>query len=288
MPGRRATSERLSRPRRQEARSRGCAGQYLSRFTGINQSAVAAGFASVGTVHSPFTLEGHGVRLEPLTAGHADGLAEAAAGDRATFAYTWVPDGGEDARRYVEAALAAAATGRAVPFAVRHLETDTIAGSTRFHDLDVFTWPPPWPPGIGQGPEPSDDQPPTVAEIGSTWYGRAYQRTGVNTACKLLMLAHAFETWETARVTLKTDARNKASRASIDRIGGRFEGVRRAAGPASDGTIRDTAYFSILAAEWPAVRDHLHRLIDERRLLDEHGPGRKPRTASSARPEPEN
>lgn len=214
---------------------------------------------------SPFVLEGHGVRLEPLAAAHAAGLAEAAAGARS--AYTWVPGGPADARRYVEAALAGARAGRAVPFVIRHAASGRIAGSTRFLDLDVFTWPPPWPPGVGRGPEPSDGQPPTVAEIGSTWLAADLRGTGVNPACKLLLLAHAFETWGVARVTLKTDARNKASRAAIDRLGASFEGVRRAHGPATDGTIRDTAYFSILAAEWPAVRGRL-----EDRLRQRSGP----------------
>lgn len=102
---------------------------------------------------------------------------------------------------------------------------------------------------------------PQVAEIGSTWYAAAYQRTGVNTECKLLMLRHAFETWRATRVTLKTDARNKASRAAIERLGARFEGVRRAHGPAQDGIVRDTACFSVIAAEWPAVRDRLQRRL---------------------------
>lgn len=204
---------------------------------------------------TPFALEGHGVRLEPLTAAHATDLAKAAAGGGT--AYTWVPDGPEDARRYVAAAIAGADGGRAVPFVIRELDGGRIVGSTRFLDLDVFTWPPPWPPGVGQGPEPSDGQPPTVAEIGSTWLAPGARRTGVNPACKLMLLGHAFETWKAERVTLKTDARNQASRAAIDRIGATFEGVRRAHGPASDGTIRDTAYFSVLAAEWPGVRGHL-------------------------------
>ncbi len=210
---------------------------------------------------SSFALEGSGVRLEPLAADHAPGLAGAAAGERASFGYTWVPDGIDDARRYVAAALAGRDSGRAVPFAVRHLGSGRVVGSTRFLDLDVFAWPPPWPPGVGQGPEPSDDQPPTVAEIGSTWYAAAAQRTGVNSASKLLMLRHAFETWRVLRVTLKTDARNEASRAAIGRLGASFEGIRRAHGPASDGTVRDTAYFSILAAEWPGVRDRLERRL---------------------------
>lgn len=206
---------------------------------------------------NPFILEGLGVRLEPLVERHAADLAQAAAGDRSAYAYTWVPDGLDDARRYVEAALDGARDGRAVPFAIRHAGSGRVVGATRFLDLDVFIWPPPWPPGVGNGPEPYDEQPPTVAEIGSTWLAADARRTGINPACKLLMLAHAFETWRVARVTLKTDARKAASRAAIDRVGATFEGVRRAHGPATDGTVRDTAYFSILAGEWPAVRGHL-------------------------------
>jgi RimJ/RimL family protein N-acetyltransferase len=206
---------------------------------------------------SQLTLEGHGVRLEPVALGHAEGLAKAAAGDRDSYGYTWVPDGAEDARAYVDLALAARDSGRQVPFAVRDLSSGEVAGSTRFLDLDVFTWPSPWPPGIEPGPLPSDEQPPTVAEIGSTWYGPAWQRTSVNTACKLLLLRHAFDAWGTSRVTLKTDARNARSRAAIERIGGQFEGIRRVHVPATDGTMRDSAYFSIIAAEWPAIRERL-------------------------------
>lgn len=211
---------------------------------------------------TPFTLTGHGVRLEPLSASHTEDLAAAAAGSWSP--YTWVPSGLDDTRAYVEAALADAAEGRAVPFAIRSLSDDRIVGSTRFLDLDVFTWPPPWPPGVGRGPAPSDDEPPTVAEIGSTWLAPAARGAGINPACKLLLLAHAFETWKAARVTLKTDARNRASRAAIERTSASFEGVRRAHGPASDGTIRDTAYFSVLADEWPGVRSRLEYRLTRR------------------------
>jgi RimJ/RimL family protein N-acetyltransferase len=206
---------------------------------------------------SAFSLEGFGVRLEPLALDHAEGLAAAAAGDRGSFGYTWVPDGTADARAYAELALAGRGTGRQVPFAVLDLRSGQVAGSTRFLDLDVFAFPPAWPPGAGQGPEPSDERPPTVAEIGSTWYGPAWQRTHVNTACKRLLLAHAFEQWQAIRVTLKTDARNARSRAAIERIGGQFEGIRRAHVMATDGTVRDSAYYSVTAAEWPVVRGRL-------------------------------
>jgi N-acetyltransferase len=212
-------------------------------------------------VLSPFTLEGHVVRLEPLAAEHAPGLAQAAAENRASYGYTWVPDGAADSARYVANALAYQATGHAVPFVVRRLADGAMVGATRFLDLAVFTWPPPWPPGADPGPEPTDEAPPSVAEIGSTWYAASAQRSGVNAECKLLMLTHAFEVWQVLRVTLKTDARNRASRGAIERLGARPDGVLRAHSPASDGTIRDTAYYSIVAAEWPPVRDGLVRRL---------------------------
>src|SRR5215472_4231398 len=115
---------------------------------------------------SQFALEGFGVLLEPLALQHAPALAEAAAGDRSTYGYTWVPDGLQEARAWVEGALAARDSGRQVPFAVRDARASgRVVGSTRFLDLDVFCWPPAWPPGVGAGPEPCDEQPPTVAEI---------------------------------------------------------------------------------------------------------------------------
>jgi RimJ/RimL family protein N-acetyltransferase len=226
----------------------------------------SAGLTIAGPVAvlSPFGLEGAGVRLEPLSLDHAEALAAAAAGARDSFGYTWVPDGLADARRYVQAALADRDAGRTVPFAIRTRMGHRIVGSTRFLDLEVFRWPPPWPPGAGRGPVPSDGQPPVVAEIGSTWLAPPAQRTGVNAECKLLMLRHAFDVWSVLRVTLKTDARNQASRTAIERLGATFEGVRRAHSAASDGTIRDTAYYSILRLEWPGVCDRLQREVRER------------------------
>ena len=211
----------------------------------------------------PFVLEGAGVRLEPLTTGHAAALAAAAAAaeERGSFGYTWVPDGLADGERYVQQALAGRDRGRAVPFTVRRLADQRVVGSTRFLDLDVFGWPSPWPPGVSAGPEPSAGRPPSVAEIGSTWYAASAQRTGVNAACKLLMLTHAFDVWEILRVTLKTDARNAASRGAIERLGAQYEGVRRAHFPAQDGGIRDTAYYSVIASEWPEVRAGLRRRL---------------------------
>lgn len=217
-------------------------------------------------------MEGALVRLEPLSLAHAPYLAAAAGEDRRSYRYTWVPDGLADAERYVRAALKHQQSGRVLPWAVRRLADDTIVGSTRFLDLEVFTWPPPWPPELGRGPEPAPGLPPTVAEIGSTWYAASAQRSGVNTEVKWLQLTHAFEVWQVRRVTLKTDVRNGASRAAIEALGARFEGVRRAHAPASDGTVRDTAYYSITAGEWPDVKaclvDRLHAAHPAEREAD--------------------
>ena len=202
-------------------------------------------------------LVGDRARLEPLSLDHVPALAAAAGEDRRSYRFTWVPDGLTDTERYVGAALDHYQTGRALPWAVRCLVEDRIVGSTRFLDLEVFVWPPPWPPGVGRGPAPEPGRPPDVAEVGSTWYAASAQRTGINAEVKYLQLSYAFDVWAVRRVTLKTDARNTASRAATERLGALFEGVRRAHSPASDGTVRDTAYYSITAEEWPGVKTRL-------------------------------
>lgn len=196
------------------------------------------------------TLEGSRVRLEPLTPGHVDALARAATESRDTYNFTLVPADRAAMERYVQAALEDQGTGWALPFALHDLHRGAVVGTTRFLDLDYWSWPPAWPPGRTA---PRADAIPTVAEIGSTWLAPSAQRTGCNTESKLLMLTHAFDTWGVLRVTLKTDARNARSRLAIERIGGRFEGIRRAHARAVDGTVRDTAYYSIIAAEWHDV-----------------------------------
>lgn len=203
------------------------------------------------------TLNGRFVRLEPLGPGHVHGLVEAAAEDRSSFAYSSVPHGEADFAEYVRQNVELASIGTQLPFAVRRLADDRIVGSTRFMDLEVFCWPPPWPPGVTHGPAPTDDEPPSVAEIGGTWYSASAQRTVVNTECKLLLLTYAFDIWGVLRVTLKTDSRNGRSRRAIERIGAAFEGVRRVHAPAVDGGTRDTAYFSIVKDEWPPIKARL-------------------------------
>jgi N-acetyltransferase len=202
---------------------------------------------------NPVVLRGEHVVLEPLAPDHVEGLVAAASEDRSTYDYTYVPADAETMARYVELALADVAQGRALPFATRAAVSGQVVGTTRFLDLQT------WLPVTGLPPRPAvgPDLVPTVVEIGATWLAASAMRSAVNTESKLLLLGHAFETWQVLRVTLKTDARNARSRAAIERLGARAEGVRRADMPAADGGIRDTAYFSIVADEWPDVRARL-------------------------------
>jgi RimJ/RimL family protein N-acetyltransferase len=201
----------------------------------------------------PFTLEGTFVRLEPLSEEHIPGLVEAAAEDRANYQWTYTPNGTEQMTDFVRDALAKAAAGAHIPFAtVRRGQAggeDRIVGSTRFYDVAFWQWPP--------GASHQRHGVPDTVDIGFTWLAGSAQRTFVNTEAKLLMMTHAFEVWEVHRVALRTDVRNERSRAAIERIGGKLEGVLRADRPGADDTVRTSAYFSILADEWPAVKARL-------------------------------
>jgi RimJ/RimL family protein N-acetyltransferase len=192
------------------------------------------------------SLVGKHVRLEPLHHDHVKGLVAAAAGAGDLYRWSPVPQDEDQARRYVETAVAARDAGTAVPFAVVRAEDGTVIGSTRFFDLDY------WP---GEGHDGPD-----TCEIGYTWLSPATIRTGANTENKRLMLTHAFETWQVRSVCLHTDARNERSRRAMERIGARFEGILRAHRLGADGKPRDSARFSVTAAEWPAVRQHLDEL----------------------------
>jgi RimJ/RimL family protein N-acetyltransferase len=193
-------------------------------------------------VQSPAVLEGGVIRLEPLNVAHVPGLAAAASGERTSFHYTWVPDGLAEASAYVQFALQQAADGQATPYAVVLTSNGEVVGSTRLLDFVRFD---------------AGARYPQAAEIGYTWYAPSVQRTAVNTAAKLALLREAFDVWAALRVSLKTDARNARSRAAIERLGAEFEGVRRAHMSASDGGVRDTAYYSIVRAEWPVVKTRL-------------------------------
>jgi RimJ/RimL family protein N-acetyltransferase len=203
------------------------------------------------------SLTGTLLRLEPLAVHHAGQLLAAATEAGARYDFTSVPTDAQTAASYIRSALGEQARGTALVFAIVDLSRQRAVGSTRFLDLVYWTHSPP-----PTGSQPGRWPPPSAVEIGGTWLAPSAQRTGINTEAKLLMLTQAFGVWEVHRVTLKTDARNTRSRTAIERIGAFYEGTRRAHLPALDGTIRDTAYYSILAAEWPTIRQRLHELLD--------------------------
>jgi RimJ/RimL family protein N-acetyltransferase len=185
---------------------------------------------------TPVTLEGHGVRLEPLAREHHDGLVAAARdGELWKLWFTSVPEP-EQAHAYISAALAGQEAGHMLPWAVRDMAHDTIVGTTRYHDIVAAV---------------------DRVEIGYTWYARRCQKSHVNTACKLLLLGHAFEALKCAVVGFRTDNFNFASQQAIAALGAKQDGVIRHHQPRRDGTVRDTVMFSILAGEWPDVKRHL-------------------------------
>jgi RimJ/RimL family protein N-acetyltransferase len=201
-------------------------------------------------------LQGRHVRLEPLELRHIDGLVAAAAADPTLYRWSLIPQGVAETTRYVEAALAAGDADGAVPFAIVRASDGIVIGSTRFFDLERWAWPPRH-ARHGRGF-------PDGCEIGYTWLTGAAIRTAANTEAKLLMLTHAFETWQVLRVTFHTDVRNDRSRAALERIGGRFEGILRSHRMAADYIARDSARFSIVAAEWPEAKQRLAKLADRR------------------------
>jgi RimJ/RimL family protein N-acetyltransferase len=184
----------------------------------------------------PVVLEGRGIRLEPLTENHYDALTAAAAdGKLWELWFTSVPAPGTTAD-YVADALKGQREGHMLPWAVRDLASDTIVGTTRYHDIVAAI---------------------DRVEIGYTWYRQSRQRTSLNTTCKLLLLAHAFDTLHCKVVGLRTDNFNFRSQTAIEGIGAKKDGVLRHHAPRKDGTVRDSVMYSILAAEWPDVRRHL-------------------------------
>ncbi|MGE0886240.1 MAG: GNAT family N-acetyltransferase [Blastocatellales bacterium] len=184
----------------------------------------------------PVTMEGYGVRLEPLTVEHQDGLADAAADGRLwELWFTSVPEP-EQTREYIANALAGQRDGHMLPWAVRELSSGAIIGSTRYHDIVAAI---------------------DRVEIGYTWYGKSWQRSHINTVCKLLLLAHAFDTLGCKVVGLRTDNFNFASQRAIEALGAKKDGVLRHHTVRRDGSVRDSVMYSILANEWPAVKRHL-------------------------------
>jgi RimJ/RimL family protein N-acetyltransferase len=203
----------------------------------------------------PVTLEGRAVRLEPLTPDHVDALLSVAAGDRETYGFTPVPWDRASMASYVDKAPGHRRDGDQLPFATVSLALGRVVGTTRFYNVAAWDWSAQFP---GSAALQRQDRP-DVTGIGYTWLDRAAQRTPVNTEAKVLMIDHAFSVWEVRVVRIQTDARNARSRAAIERIGFRLDGIVRADMPAVDGGVRDTAVFSMLPEEWPA---HRARLLD--------------------------
>jgi len=200
----------------------------------------------------PFTLSGTHVQLEPLMRGHAAGLLAAGNQDRSTYGYTPVPHDEATMDGYLDWLLGDAERDMVVPFVQRRLADGAAVGCTRFMNVTWYT---------GRGT-------PAEVEIGGTWLAANAQRSAINTEAKLLLLTQAFEQWDVFRVALCTDALNQRSRDAIARLGAQFEGILRHHRPnmghlTEAGKARDTASYSILPAEWPAVRTRLKALLDD-------------------------
>ena len=184
----------------------------------------------------PVALEGHGVRLEPLVPAHETGLASAAAdGNLWELWFTSVPEPSAVAK-YIADALAGQAAGHMLPWVVRELASGNVVGCTRYHDI-----------------VPPVDR----VEIGYTWYSAHWQRSHVNTAAKILLLTHAFETLGCSVVGFRTDNFNFRSQRAIEALGAKRDGILRHHTARRDGSVRDTLMYSILASEWPDVKRHL-------------------------------
>ena len=194
----------------------------------------------------PVILEGEGVRLEPLTLAHEPDLRRAAAdGELWRLHFTSVPEP-DQTRGYIETALADQTKGIRLPFVVRELGSETVVGSTSYHDIIA---------------------PARRVEIGYTWYARSWQRTFINSACKWLLLEHAFGTLHCSVVGWRTDNLNTRSQAAIERLGAKKDGIIRRQQLRRDGTLRDTVMYSVTADEWHAsIRAHVRGLVNRNRV----------------------
>jgi RimJ/RimL family protein N-acetyltransferase len=190
----------------------------------------------------PATLEANGIRLEPLSMEHLDGLKSAAAdGKLWELWFTSVPKP-EETRTYLENALKGQKNGDMLPWAVRDLKSGEIVGSTRYHDIIAAA---------------------DRVEIGYTWYAKRCQRSHVNTTCKLLLFGYGFEKLDCKVIGLRTDNFNFTSQRAIEALGAKKDGVLRHHWPRRDGSIRDTVMYSVLAQEWPDVKRHLQRRLEK-------------------------
>ena len=190
-------------------------------------------------------------------------MVAASAIDSSLYQWSPVPQGKVEAASYLDTALAWRDAGSAVSFAIVKLndrlddssDDGVVIGSTRFFNLERWAWP--------KGHPRHGRHDPDVCEIGYTWLARSAIRTAANTEAKLLMLTHAFETWQVLGVCFHTDARNQRSRAALERIGGKFDGILRSHRMAADYIARDSVRYSIVAAEWPVVKQQLNQLMSQ-------------------------
>ena len=192
----------------------------------------------------PITLSARGVSLVPLALAHEEGLRAAAAdGELWNIRVTSVPEP-KDTRKYIEDSLAMREAGHRFAFAVIEDSSGKVIGSSSYHDIV---------PAIQR------------LEIGYTWYAQSYQRSHVNSTCKLLLMSHAFETLGCHVVGWRTDNFNFASIAAIERLGAKKDGVLRGHALRRDGTIRDTVMYSLRSGEWPEVRAQLLHALNKPR-----------------------
>jgi N-acetyltransferase len=190
----------------------------------------------------PVTLRGAHARLEPLSLEHVDGLTEAVKdGELWKLWYTFIPRP-EDMRNEIDRRLGLQAAGSMLPFTVFDANGE-IAGMTTYMNIDT---------------------PNRRVEIGSTWYAQRVQRSALNTQCKLLLLGHAFEQLDCIAVEFRTHFFNHQSRRGIERLGAKLDGILRSHQIAPNGTLRDTAVYSIIASEWPTAKAHLNYQLNEK------------------------
>lgn len=185
---------------------------------------------------APVELQGAHARLLPLAREHAEGLAEAARDGELWKLWTTSVPTPEGMTAEIERRLALQARGSMLPWTVQDAQ-GRIVGMTSYMNIDATH---------------------RRVEIGSTWYAARVQRTALNTDCKRMLLGHAFEALDCIAVEFRTHRFNTPSRRAIERLGAQLDGMLRAHQRATDGTLRDTAVYSITATEWPTVQSHLH------------------------------
>lgn len=196
-------------------------------------------------------LQGSQVTLRPLDRADADAIVAAATESREHYRWTPVPDGLVEARAYIDRALRQRDAGQRYPFTI--VWNGRVVGSTSYFDFQPWDWP--------EGCALQRHDRPDAAEIGYTWLAASAQRTPCNTQAKFLLLRYAFETWQVHRICLRTDERNERSRRAIERLGAKFDGILRADKAGRDCAVRNSALYSILAAEWSDVKERLMKYL---------------------------